>query len=176
MPARRRDADGSGRDDRAPHQSTASTLSWPSLCFQKLGSTGRVFVPVVERAIAGMPWSHARIQAVHPLWSMTGERQRILRELESLSQGVNRPGSTNRTTGWTSVEEEIGYTVHTLDDEQVFRDAMRPVLKQILTNPNSQARRMASVYLERFDMLDRRAAGEPGEQPAKPSTDNPADR
>ena len=152
-------------------QSLISTnyLGWPSICLQKIGPAGRVFVPAVERAMAGMPWSYGRMQAVHALWSMTGERQRILGELESLSQAINQPGSTNSTTGWTSVEEEIGYVVHTFDDEQAFRDATRPILKQILANPNSPARKMASVYLERFDMLDRRAAGEPGEQPSKSS-------
>ena len=53
---------------------------------------------------------------------------------------------------------------------------MRPVLKQILANPNSQARKMASVYLERFDMLDRRAAGIVSKGPSKPSADHAADR
>ena len=68
----------------------------------------------------------------------------------------------------------MGYVVHSLDDEKVFRDAVRPVLKQIPANPNSQAGKMASVYLERFDMLDRREAEKTVGDPPKRSAGHPA--
>lgn len=131
-------------------------LSWPSICLMKFGEDAKAFAPCLKQAIDGLPWSYCRIQAVHALWLMTGDRQFVLEELASVANALQTPGAANSTTGWTDAEEVVGYVASKLDDEKEFRDRARPMLQRILADTHSSARNMARVYLGRFDELDKR--------------------
>lgn len=134
---------------------SSAYLSWPSICLKKLGSDASIFAPTLARAIDGIPWSRSRIQAVHALWSMTGDKQLVFAEFESLAKALESPGGTHPASGWTDAEEVVGYAVSNLDDDKEFRDRLRPLLRTILENHSSKARKMAEGYLRRFDELDR---------------------
>jgi hypothetical protein len=135
---------------------SAANLSWPSICLKRVGADASIFAPTLARAIDGMPWSYSRIQAVHALWSMTGDKQLVFAEFESLAKALKIPGGTNPDSGWTDAEVVVGYTVSKLDDDKEFRDRLRPLLQTILENHSSEARKMAEVYLKRFNELDHR--------------------
>lgn len=131
-------------------------LSWPSMRLREMGKDATVFVPDLRKAIDGMPWSQGRIAAVDAIWRIAGDRQLVLSELDSLKIELEHPTKTNRLTGWTQGENDVGYAAAKLSGEPEFSKRLRPMLEWIRQNKNSRARRMAEGRLREFDGLDGR--------------------
>jgi hypothetical protein len=68
---------------------TSSNLSWPAICVQRAGPGARAFAPRLVEVIDGLPWSYQRIQAVHAVWSTTGDRVMVKEQLDSLEHSSN---------------------------------------------------------------------------------------
>jgi HEAT repeat protein len=138
--------------DRLQSLITSANLPWASYCFLKVGPPGQLFAPALSQAMKDMPWSLQRMHAVHALWVMTNDRALVLTEFDTLKTALRDPdplGARN-SAGWSPAEEALGYAAHMLDDDPEFREAMKPLLSTVLSNPNSKALRMASTYAKRF--------------------------
>lgn len=140
--------------ERVKEMITSGYLSWPSLCLMKFGEDARIFAPDLAQAIIGIPWSRVRAQGVHALWEITGNKQNVLAELESLAKALEGPATTDAVTGWTAAEDAVGHLVIHLRDDKEFRTQARPLLQTIRKNPNSQAHGLAELFLRKFDELD----------------------
>lgn len=147
---------------------TTNNLSWPSICLMHLGSEAAVFAPHLRQVLLQSKWSMPRAQAVHAVWSMEGDPDFVITQINTLeTQVLQNPGQTNNDSGWTEGESNWANMTQYFIDDRRFRDRLRPMLHHILDDPGSRAHRFASVYLQKFDQLDRRAT--------VPSSDNTHD-
>lgn len=81
--------------DRVEGMIVSTNLSWPSICLTPMGTNAQVFAPRLASVLKDAPWSYGRIQAVHALWSISGDKKQMLHELDSLSNVLRHPVCTN---------------------------------------------------------------------------------
>lgn len=138
---------------------TTNNLSWPSICLKHLGPEAADFAPHLREVLLQSEWSVARAQAVQAVWSMDGDPDFVIAQIAALqAQVLQDPGAAHSGNRWTKAEQNVASMTQCFIDQREFREHLRPMLRRILDNPGSQAHRFATVYLQKFDQLDRRDA------------------
>ena len=146
---------------------TTNNLSWPSICLGYLGPDAAPFAPTLRRAMLQSEWSMARAQALRALWLVEGDQASVLSQLAGLEAELPRShGTTPTSRGLSPAESSVAHLTEYLMDEREFRSRIRPMLRQIRDNPESRAQRFATIYLQKFDELDRRGSGPAAGDPA----------
>jgi len=138
---------------------TTNNLSWPSICLKHLGPEAADFAPHLREVLLQSEWSMARAQAVQAVWSMEGDPDFVIAQIAALqAQVLQDPGAAQSGNRWTKAEQNVASMTQYFIDQREFRERLRPMLRRILDNPASHAHRFATVYLQKFDQLDRRDA------------------